>query len=301
MNSHDDVRVPVPSVPIGSALLVSNDPATIKPLGKSMQSLAISTEVCGDVATAPGVFNRRKFGAIVADLQLGDQAQTLLEKVRRSPSNRTSVIFAISDSDAETAVAFKDGSNFVLRRPLSESSTNQNLRAAYGLILREQRRYFRCPVDAPATLKYPGMQEVCGRVVNISEGGIAMYMHFINLWTVYTDLLSGHYVPRINLPSEKAFTEVRGTMMLILYAYCYSLIEDDDQGLNGFRIWRAYFPEEDNKPIITGKTKSAEDTPDDFGSGASLTRHGTRTCRIVCLSTDLTPGHQIFRPMFSRA
>jgi len=167
----NDVRVP--SVPIGSALLVCNDPDTITPLSKSMQQLAISTEVCDEVAAAPGVFNKRKFGAIVVDLQL-DQAQTLLAKVRRSPSNRTSVIFAISDSHAETAGAFKDGSNFVLRKPLSESSTNQNLRAAYGLILREQRRYFRCPVDAPATLKVPGMQEVRVHLVNISEGGIAI-------------------------------------------------------------------------------------------------------------------------------
>ncbi len=69
-------------------------------------------------------------------------------------------------------------------------------------------------------------------------------MHFMNLWTVYTDLLSGHYVPRINLPSEESLTDVRETMMLILYAYFYSLIEDDDQSINGFRIWRARFPEE---------------------------------------------------------
>ena len=161
------------SVSIGSALLVCNDPATIQTLTKSMQQLAISTEVCDEVTTAPGAFNKRKFGAIVVDLQL-DQAQTLLEKMRRSPSNRTSVIVTISESDAETAVAFKDGSNFVLRRPLSESSTNQNLRAAFGLILREQRRYFRCPVDVPATLKCQGMQEVCGQLLNISEGGIAI-------------------------------------------------------------------------------------------------------------------------------
>jgi hypothetical protein len=63
----NDVRAS--SVPIGCALLVCNDPATINPLNKSMQQLAISTEVCDEVATAPSVFNRRKFGAIVVDLQ----------------------------------------------------------------------------------------------------------------------------------------------------------------------------------------------------------------------------------------
>jgi hypothetical protein len=62
----------------------------------------------------------------------------------------------------------------VLRRPLSESSVAPSLRVAYGLVLREQRRYFRCPVEIPATLRHPGMEEVCGRVVNITEGGVAI-------------------------------------------------------------------------------------------------------------------------------
>jgi hypothetical protein len=84
------------------------------------------------------------------------------------------VVFAISDGDAETAAAFKDGSNFVLRRPLSESSIDQTLGAAYGLILREHRRYFRCAVEVPVTLRRPGMKGAYAQVVNISEGGIAI-------------------------------------------------------------------------------------------------------------------------------
>jgi CheY-like chemotaxis protein len=169
-----DVHTPAPFVSIGSALLVSNDAATIELLSESLQQLAISTEVCVEVATAQGLLNRRKFGTIIVDVQHGNQAPALPEKVRHSPSNRASVIFAICDSDAGTAVAFKEGFNFVLRRPLSESSVAPSLRAAYGLVLREQRRYFRCPVEIPATLRRPGMEEVCGRVVNISEGGIAI-------------------------------------------------------------------------------------------------------------------------------
>jgi hypothetical protein len=150
------------------------DAAAIKPISESMQRLAISTEVCREVSIAPTILNRRKFGATIVDLRLGEQARAFLQKVRHSPSNRTSILFAISDSDTETAGAFKDGSNFVLRRPLTESSINQNLRAAYGLILREHRRYFRCPVEVPATLRRPGMPEIRAHVVNISEGGIAI-------------------------------------------------------------------------------------------------------------------------------
>ena len=169
-----DVPAPAPFVSICSALLVSSDAVAIKPISDSMQQFAISTEVCGEVSIAPFLLNRRKFGATIVDLRLGEQARAFLEKVRFSPSNRTSVMFAISESDAETAIAFKAGTNFVLRRPLTESSIDQYLRAAYSLILREHRRYFRCPVEALVTLSRPGMTEVGAHVVNISEGGIAI-------------------------------------------------------------------------------------------------------------------------------
>lgn len=163
-----------PSVSICSAILVSKDEETIKLLSDSTQQLAIAMEVCSEVSIAPDLLNRRKFGVIIVDLTLGDQAWTFIEKVRHSPSNRSSVVFTISDSDTETAVAFTDGSNFVLRRPLTKSSIDQIFRAAYGLILREHLRYFRCPVDVPVTLRGPGMTEVRAHAVNISEGGIAI-------------------------------------------------------------------------------------------------------------------------------
>jgi hypothetical protein len=71
-------------------------------------------------------------------------------------------------------------------------------------------------------------------------------MHFINLWTVYSDLLSGHYVPSVNLSTEENWTtDVKATAMFILYSYFYSLIEDDEQSLNAFRIWRLHYPEEE--------------------------------------------------------
>jgi len=173
-----DVQAAALTASIGSALLVSNDVATIELLSESLEQLAISTEVCSEVARTPGLLKRRRFGTIVVDVQLGNELPTLLEQARHSPSNRTSVIFAISDSDADTAVAFREGFNFVLRRPLSESSIDPSLRAAYGLILREERRYFRFPVDVPAMFRLRGTEEFCGQVVNVSEGGLAISTQF---------------------------------------------------------------------------------------------------------------------------
>jgi ActR/RegA family two-component response regulator len=171
-----EARMSAPSAlpSIGVALLVSSDGATIDPVSESLRELAISTEVCVDMSAAPRLMEQRHFGAIVVDLQLGDQARKLLKRVRRIPSNRTAVVFAITDNDAETAVALKDGSNFVLRRPLSEGEIGQCLRAAYGLILREQRRYFRCHIGVPTALWCAGSEGTVAHAVNISEGGMGI-------------------------------------------------------------------------------------------------------------------------------
>ena len=73
-------------------------------------------------------------------------------------------------------------------------------------------------------------------------------MHFINLWTIYNDLLCSHYIPSVGAPGpdEKwSRTDIRCTMMLVVLAYFYSLIEDDEQAVNAFRIWRVRYPEEE--------------------------------------------------------
>jgi ActR/RegA family two-component response regulator len=172
--SNANAAAPSPSVSMGSALVVSNDATAIKHLSASVQQLAMSPEVCFEVPTALGLLNQRKFEAVIVDLQLGDQAKAVLEKIRISPANRTAVLFTISSSDAETAVAFKGGSNFVLRRPLSPASIDRSLKVAYGLIVRERRRYFRCLVEIPAAIYYPGTPAVHGKTLNISEGGVAI-------------------------------------------------------------------------------------------------------------------------------
>ena len=80
---------------------------------------------------------------------------------------------------------------------------------------------------------------------------VERFMHFMNLWTVYKDLLTGHYVPSVETvyKSRSENTDAKDwpvniSVMFILYAYFYSLVEDSDDGLNGFRVWRAVWPSE---------------------------------------------------------
>ena len=156
-----------------SALLVSADPVTIQQFTLALRKVSISPDICQEAAGAIRLLNRRKFDAAIVDLQLGKQCGLVLDEVGLSPSNRTSVTFTISGSNAEST-AFRKRTGFVFERPLSPQSIGSTLRPAYALILRERRRYFRRPISNPVTIIRRNMPEVrCGSV-NISEGGMAV-------------------------------------------------------------------------------------------------------------------------------
>ena len=137
------------------------------------KNLAASTEVCTDIPNAIRLVNTRKFETVVVDLKLGEQSRSVLERVRLSPSNHTTVAFAITRSAKESAMAFEAGSNFVFERPLSPLALARTLKAAYGLIVRERLRYFRCPTSIPAII---GQDQgwIQAEAVNISQGGVAI-------------------------------------------------------------------------------------------------------------------------------
>jgi DNA-binding response OmpR family regulator len=158
---------------IAIALLASADPVTIQQFSHALEELSISPDVCQEVLASIRLLNHRKFDAVIVDLQLGEQSGLFLEEVHLSPSNRTAVTFVISGSDAEDPV-FRRKADFVFKRPLSAQSIRNTLKLAYGLILRERRRYFRCPISIPVTILRQSMPEVRCYSVNISEGGMAV-------------------------------------------------------------------------------------------------------------------------------
>jgi len=159
---------------VATALIISDDEATIRQLTDGMQQFAISAEVCRDAGFALQSLNRRHYEAVVVDLKMY-QAKEIMERVRLSPSNQTATTFAITEGPgAESASVFSARANFVLERPISEESLSRSLRAAYGIIMRERRRYFRCPLVIPVVVRNQEGREKQYETINISESGIAI-------------------------------------------------------------------------------------------------------------------------------
>jgi CheY-like chemotaxis protein len=159
---------------IGLALLVSADSETIQHFSHALQEFSLSPDVCREVPEAIRLLNRRKFDAVIVDLQLGEQTGLILDGVRLSPSNRTAVTFAISGSEANATAGFRKKASFAFERPLSAKAIRSTLKPAYGLILRERRRYFRCPISIPIVIMRRTLPEVRCNSLNISEGGMAV-------------------------------------------------------------------------------------------------------------------------------
>ena len=159
---------------VGRVLIVSNDALAIEQITDSLQRFALFPEECPKASLALERLNQAKFEAVIVDLRLGNQAGAILQAVRDSPSNKHAVVFTVSDSHAEATGAFRAGSTFVLLRPLSAGLINLSLKTAYGLIVRERRRYFRCPVEVPVAILRAALPTVHGRSVNVSEGGMSI-------------------------------------------------------------------------------------------------------------------------------
>src|SRR5580698_9308522 len=105
---------------MATALVISDDEATIQQLTEGMQQFAIAAEICRDAGVALQSLGRRHFEAVVVDLKMY-QAKEIMERVRLAPSNQTATTFAITEGPGASSV-FSAGANFVLERPVSEES-----------------------------------------------------------------------------------------------------------------------------------------------------------------------------------
>src|SRR5262245_15737882 len=105
------------------ALLVSPDTATIEDIRQATNQMAISVEECRAVLNFAETLRHKKFEAVIVDFRIGEeQTRNCIRLVRRSPSNQTAVVFAITDSNSEAALAFMAGTNCILQRPLTGNS-----------------------------------------------------------------------------------------------------------------------------------------------------------------------------------
>jgi ActR/RegA family two-component response regulator len=157
------------------SLLLSRDAEVIRVLQPALEKLSIEVEVCHGVRSGHEIIRTEKFDAIIVDCDDLEGGLRVLEGLRKASSNKNSVTFAILNGTTTTQQAFKMGVNFVLQKPISTLNATRCFSAALNFMIREQRRYFRHPVEIPATLGSGEGQKIKATITNISEGGMAIF------------------------------------------------------------------------------------------------------------------------------
>ncbi len=155
------------------SLLLSADAEMIEILQLALEDLGIGVEVYSTAPWAGEDIAEHRFDCVIIDFDVPG-ADDFLREVRKSPSNTHSLTFAIVTADIGLASAFAMGANLALQKPITVESARNSLRAAYGLIMQERRRYFRYPVETLVMLSPDETTTIVGTTMNVSEGGMAL-------------------------------------------------------------------------------------------------------------------------------
>jgi DNA-binding response OmpR family regulator len=185
------------------SLLISGDANLLGVLRPALENISVDVEVCAESKPGNNLLAKRKYDAVIIDCDDLPDGVDLLRALRQTQSNARSVAFAVLNGKTTTQEAFQSGANFVLQKPLTPLHATRCLNAALNFMLREQRRYYRHPVEIPLRIVLADNQELAATTTNVSEGGMAI--------RVVGKLLQGAQAQlRFTLPGANISLELKG-------------------------------------------------------------------------------------------
>jgi len=154
------------------AVVVSSDPALVKSILPCLENLGIVPSVYAQPAPALEMLTRQKIDAFFVDRDL-DPELSVVKRMRSSPSSRAAVAFAIVPGQTLAGEASRVA-DFVMDKPLAPDTMNRSLRAAYGIMLKERKRYFRHALRVPVDLSDSSGRRLTCETINLSQAGMAI-------------------------------------------------------------------------------------------------------------------------------
>jgi CheY-like chemotaxis protein len=154
-------------------IAITRDQQSVHILRHALEQLSTTLEVCRGLNSGQDVLQSQKYDGVIVDCDDLRGGLSLLQELRRTASNKTSVSFAMLNGSS-TKTAFEMGANFVLQKPLVPITTLRCFSAAFGQMTREKRRYYRVAVEMPVRVVFEEGREIHASATNISEGGMAI-------------------------------------------------------------------------------------------------------------------------------
>jgi CheY-like chemotaxis protein len=160
-----------------NCLLLTGDAMLLEVIKSNFSATKVELEMRTDAASAIELSTRRHLDGFVIDCDGVERSLDLLAQIRASRSNKLSVVLAVVNGTTSVGTAVDAGANFVLSKPVEPKMLRSILDSALPRMEREHRRYFRHKVDLPVDLLCFSGEIVTGKMINVSEGGVAL-THF---------------------------------------------------------------------------------------------------------------------------
>jgi DNA-binding response OmpR family regulator len=156
-----------------SALLIGPDGEMSAMFSHMFEEIGIRAESCSDDERVPGILSNSKFEALVLDFDNVEAGVSIICKLRESSSSKDAIVFAVATASSTRQRALAGGANFAFGRPFVVPEIRNVLQTAYALMLRDRRRYFRCPAEYAVHITRTSGQTVQGMTINVSSNGMA--------------------------------------------------------------------------------------------------------------------------------
>jgi CheY-like chemotaxis protein len=155
-------------------LLLTSDATLLKIIQSSFSAVTVGLHLRTDAASAMELSARRRLDGFVIDCDDVSGAPDVLAKIRSSRSSKQSVVVAVVNGTTTGSTAVEAGADFVLGKPVQDRQLRSFLDVALPRMEREHRRYFRHKVGLRLKLVYDKGETLTGKIINVSEGGLAL-------------------------------------------------------------------------------------------------------------------------------
>ena len=212
------------------SLLLCRDPLVLQTLRRLLDEMGVGVEVCPDVELGMEMFSRRKFDAVIVDMEMKGAGE-VMKDLRRTASDKNIVTFALIDGRGNLKTAFEMGANFVVHKPISPERAKLTMRAAHNLMRRDRRNLNRHNLQVIASLSFEDGKEIQAIVLDLSDTGLSELL---------AEPLPESRSMRLTLPLPGTKKTTEG---------CGEVVWADQQGRAGIRF--AQLPQISQRQLLT--------------------------------------------------
>jgi CheY-like chemotaxis protein len=215
-------------------LFVDCDDDTVQAVQPVFNSLGVASDVCRSAMQAVSRVSRSKVDALILQCRAPGSGVNAIEMLRTIPAGASMIVVAVIEDHNILDECLRAGANFVLLKPFDPDITSRTLRAAYGLMFAERRRYFRHSVAVPVALTGPSGTTVNATMKNISDHGMAVQC--CGQLKAHQKTRVRYRIPgsdfEVDTPGEVVWTNAEGTAGIRLFIMDEATREHVDRWLS---------------------------------------------------------------------